>query len=483
MLKKFLHILPTLIIVIAISSCTQIPSQIGQWRVESGDPGNPFYQIPRSQQEQMPPPEKLINIVKVLAPAYTEISSWQIRNNNVYRIRAKANYEEYDYYLSLDGMIYAIEYENDSTHIDEEADDLIIKGTKRAVPLDQVPAKTLKTLSLIIPDSTERQSYAANTIAGIRYIVKTGEIVFYARPDGQIQAAGLIDHGALNEIDPSEDHKLLSDEQTLSQAQEILSSYRQKFNINNQINILKEKQSCQNGSFRFVVLGDSRSNPDLWSNMLTHISLIDPQPDFIINSGDIVSRGLSKEYIEYFIPPLLESDIPIFIAIGNHDDGYSGKAIEYRYLFGDNALNYYFDYCNTRFVFFDNATKVDSPEERLQWLEKVLSETPQNRKIIVAAHKPIGNIEKWSYHAMGKEHSEMFTDQMSKYNVEHVFFGHIHAYSTTTFNNVDYTISGGGGAGLHDRFGPQGKVHHYIICDVLSDGSLKQQVVRFYKEP
>ncbi len=480
MLKKSVFILISLI---TTSSQAQIPLQIGQWRVEVGDPGNPFYQTPQSSQEQMPPPEKLINIVKELAPVYTEIKSWQKRNNNMYRIRAGAGIEEYDYYISLDGLIYAIEYENDSTHIDEQADELIIKGTKKAVPLDQVPAKTLKMLSLIIPDSTERQSYTANTVAGLRYIIKTGEIIFYARPDGQIQAAGLISHGALNEIDPNQNYKLISEEQILSEAQELLGSYRQKFNINNQLKILEEKRSCQNGSFRFIVLGDSRSNPDLWSNMLTHISLIDPQPDFIINSGDIVSRGLSKEYIEYFIPPLLESDIPIFIAIGNHDDGYSSKALEYRYLFGDNALNYYFDYCNVRFVFFDNATKVGSPEERIHWLEKVLSETPQDFKIIVAAHKPIGNIEKWSYHAMGKEHSEVFADQMSKYNVAHVFFGHIHAYSTTTFNNVDYTISGGGGAGLHDRFGPQGKVHHYIICDVSSDGSLKQQVVRFYKEP
>ena len=181
MLKKSAFILHVLILALTTSSLAQIPSQIGQWRIEVGDPGNPFYQIPQSPQEQMPPPEKLINIVKVLAPTYTEIKSWQKRNNNMFRIRASAGLEEYDYYLSLDGMIYAIDYENDSTHIDEEADELIIKGTKRTISLDQVPAKTLKTLSLIIPDSTERQSYTANTIAGLRYIIKAGEIVFYAR--------------------------------------------------------------------------------------------------------------------------------------------------------------------------------------------------------------------------------------------------------------------------------------------------------------
>ena len=71
---------------------------------------------------------------------------------------------------------------------------------------------------------------------------------------------------------------------------------------------------------------------------------------------------------------------------------------------------------------------------------------------------------------------------MSKYKVDHVFFGHIHAYSTATFNGIDYTISGGGGAGLHKRFGSTGNVHHYIICDVMPDGSLKQQIVRFHEK-
>jgi len=65
--------------------------------------------------------------------------------------------------------------------------------------------------------------------------------------------------------------------------------------------------------------------------------------------------------------------------------------------------------------------------------------------------------------------------------VNDVYHGHIHAYSTAQYNGVNYTISGGGGAGLHDRYGPLGNVHHYIICDVTADGTVRQQVVRFYK--
>ena len=78
--------------------------------------------------------------------------------------------------------------------------------------------------------------------------------------------------------------------------------------------------------------------------------------------------------------------------------------------------------------------------------------------------------------------SRQFTELMTRYGVAHVFLGHIQAYSTATFEGVDYTISGGGGAGLHDRFGPLGNVYHYIICDVGPDGTMTQQVTRFYKD-
>ena len=69
---------------------------------------------------------------------------------------------------------------------------------------------------------------------------------------------------------------------------------------------------------------------------------------------------------------------------------------------------------------------------------------------------------------------------MTKYEVSEVYLGHIHAYSTAKYGGVNYTLSGGGGAPLHDRFGRRGNVHHYVICDVMTDGAVRQQVVRFH---
>lgn len=249
-----------------------------------------------------------------------------------------------------------------------------------------------------------------------------------------------------------------------------LEQYRERFNFDRQIAWLRKKPKNPLKGFRFVVMGDTRSNPELWNNIVKHVNQLAPKPDFVINTGDVVLNGFASEFHDYYIPPLLKTDIPFFIVIGNHEEGYKDLVMEFRYLFGDNALNYFFDYGNIRFIFFDNVTKLITAQPSLQWLENTLAKTPEDFRIIVAAYRPPGNIEKWAYHAMPKADSEAFTDLMGRYKADHVFLGHIHAYSTARFNHVDYTVTGGGGAILYPHYGSLGTVHHYIICDVLPDG-------------
>jgi len=471
------------LVLVVFISCfkTEIPDTIGDWSVEVGPPGNEFYQPPKPPSKVKPLAEYLLDIVGKLAPDDMEISGWVHISENLYMIRTESETERYSFLLFDDGGIYAIWYENESTHREEAASELVLKGTKKRISLDKVPSHLLKTLSTVFPNSSFNQVWIASTIAGTRYVIVMDEMVFYARPDGQIQAAGLIENGALFEIEAYDQYTNRTDEEILSEARKILGRYRERFNLDNQLKRLGKNPKSRDGHFRFVVTGDSRSNPDLWPNIINHINSLKPKPDFIINTGDIVNIGLAKEYDEYFIPPLLKMDVPFFIAIGNHDYGTNGKAIEYCYLSGENALNYFFDYGNIRFILLDNVTRIQTPQQTRDWLNEVLLTTPKDYQIIVAAHKPVGNVEKWAYHAMEKDNSEEFTELMSRYQVDHVFFGHIHTYSTTTLNNVDYTITGGGGAPLAHRFGPLGNVHHYVICDVLPDGFLKQQVVRFYK--
>ncbi|UCH66296.1 MAG: metallophosphoesterase [Ignavibacterium sp.] len=478
MLKLSCAFIATSLILTACGSIESgIPKEVGDWRVEVGPPGNEFYQAPVF--ETIPPSEDVLQLVWNIAPQHAKVSEWEQNVKDIYFIRAKARNEEYDFILGADASLFEVAYENDSTKIKEEADRLVLKGSKKSIELSEVPQSALQTISKVFPDSIPKETWIASTVSGERYVIVVGQTVFYARPDGQIQAAGLTSRGALNEVDPSVKKK--NREEIVAEAKQKLAPYRERFNIQKRVDKLVNEAASDNG-YRFVVIGDTRSNPDLWFNVVKHVNQLDPKPEFVISTGDIVRYGYTEEYLDYFIPPLLETELNYFVAIGNHDDGSGGKAFEYRYLFGENALNYFFDYGKCRYIFFDNVSKVNPYEESLEWLNNVLASTPKDHKIIVSAHKPIATVEKWAYHAWNRRNSDTFAELMSIYKVDHVFFGHIHAYSTATFNSVPYTITGGGGAGLHDRYGPLGNVHNYVICDVMPDGSMEQKVVRFYKK-
>ena len=457
-----------------------IPDRIGEWRVEVGPPGNEFYEEPAPAGQASPPSPAMFDLVERIAPDHTEVKRWELQRGERYFIRSEAGAEEYDFLLSLDGELVELSYENGLAKIDEEPGRLILEGTLERVPTAEVPAGATRLLGDLYPGVSPAEVWRASTVAGTRFVIEMEGLAFFARPDGQIQAIGSVAGGALNEVAPPVER---SPEEIRADAVERLGPYREKFGVQGQLAKLGTGPGSSDGRYRFVVIGDSRSNPGLWPNIVKHIDSLDPRPAFVINTGDVVRHGYTQELLDYYIPPLLETAIPFFVALGNHDDGDDALAVEYQALFGPDSLNFHFDYGGRRFVVIDNVTRVRSDEETLEWLETVLEETPPEQSIIVAAHRPVATVEKWAYHSWGLEPSRVFSDLMTRHEVEHVFFGHIHAYSTARFQGIDYTIAGGGGAGLHDRYGPSGNVHHYVICDVEPNGSLTQQVVRFRREP
>ena len=474
MLKRKLVVLLVSFCVLAPVCSAKIAERIGKWRVEVGPAGNEFYQPPQQKAEVKPPSEAVLRYAKIFVP-HIKVTDWEL-DDDEYEIRCERGDEEYQFDITPEGELTELQYDNDEMDIDEEADELVLRGTKKSIAVTAVPKRALATLAEAYLNLKPSKAWTAQTIAGPRYVIAVGEMAFYARPDGQIQAGRRIDDGGLDEIAPPP-----KDENEFRvELEKLLSQYRQRFNFKNQIKKLGKNPRSADGSYRYVVMGDNRSNWGLWSNMVKHIDGLVPKPAFVINSGDIVPKGYARELHEYYIPTLLKTDIPFFVAIGNHETGDDDMARQFRYLFGDNSLNYYFDYGKARYVFFDNASDASLPEEAFKWLDKTLTETPKGCRKYVTMHKPPKNIEKWAYHAWDDEESKIFTELMTKHMVAEVYLGHIHAYSTAKHGGVNYTISGGGGAGLHNRYGPKGNVHHYVICDVSSDGTVRQQVVRFY---
>lgn len=463
-----------LVLILIAAACVAIPSGADEkWRIEVGPPGNEFSSAQEASETKQAP-ESVRRWAEIIAPD-TEVRSATVYSSDLYQVAFENERERYWSLITASDQLVYMVYTDIKEDLTESANAIVPKGKKVAIEIEQLPAAMVETLAKLMPDSAPRKAWYADTLVGPRYIAQVGASVFYATPAGNIRCGGMAGRGALSEVAADATLGPILPESVRA----LLTPHRERFNLQNQIAQLKEGTGNAGHSFRFVVMGDSRSQQDLWEAIVAHIDGLDPRPAFVINSGDVVVQGGADEFAEYYIPPLLDTAIPHFVAIGNHDTGQGDRANEFKYLFGQDALNYYFDYGNCRFVFLDNVSRNLPWDKVLEIAGGWLADTPSGYRKVLTVHQPPANIQKWAYHAMGVAESKKFTELMAKHRVDEVFLGHIHAYSTATLDGVSYTVAGGGGAGLHDRFGPSGNVHHYVICDVTSEG-ITQQVVRFY---
>lgn len=495
---KRLHFVLAIVFCVGLTACaytkrTEVldkePGALDIWRIEVGPPGNEVSDPQEtakgagaktkddgSKTEGVSPDEFALRWARVIAPDTSITASGPYGPELRYFVFEN---ERELYWLLTSGEtgLVWLQYTDKIDKIEEAVNAIVPQGKKAEIAIDQLPDKLVETLAELIPDSPPLQAWYADTLVGPRYVAKVGDTVFYATPGGNIRSGALISAGGLSEVASDATLGPFLPESLM----ELLRPYREDFNFQKQIGRLRESSGNVEGGFRFVVMGDSRSQKDLWEAITIHIDRLEPKPLFVINAGDVILNGTAAEYADYYIPPLLNTDIPHFVAIGNHDTGKGGKAKAFKYLFGEQSLNYTFDLGKIRFIFLDNASQNLPWEEALATADHWLADTPEGYQKIVMTHMPPTTIEKWAYHAKDPAGSKMFTDLMAKHGVDEVFLGHIHAYSTATLGGVPYTITGGGGAGLHQNFGSMGNVHHYVICDVTPEGII-QQVVRFYRK-
>lgn len=336
--------------------------------------------------------------------------------------------------------------------------------------IDQVPEEVLKSTEPLRYGLELTKAYSVDAVGGHRYFIQFGSgdksIVISLTDEGEIRSAGW----ASSMLKP-----ITWKIETLDEIASNLSKYGNKYHVDEVIAKIQTIKFDKQDGFRFIVVGDTRSNCKIWETIAQ--SLNKWQPLFVINIGDMTRYGYSDAMKEYLFSVLEKYANYSFLPVmGNHDC--RRGSLQYEYAFGGDASRvYHFDYGDCRFIILDNNEGEGMMlwEEQLTLAEKWLSEKSEYRKFVFV-HKPPYDVEKWAYHSMPSEMSAPFVKLMSKHKVNHVFSGHIHAYSTATYGGVEYTVTGGGGASLQSHYGELGSVHHYIVVDVLPD-NIEMKVV------
>ena len=123
-----------------------------------------------------------------------------------------------------------------------------------------------------------------------------------------------------------------------------------------------------------------------------HIMTMDPQPDVVIATGDLIHEGQREEY-EHFSEMLSPLSIPVYLIPGNHDDRDNMRSVfaDHDYLPAGQFLQYSVDEQPLRLVFLDTLipgeTGGELCGERLTWLAEKLDAEP-NRPTFIAMHHP-----------------------------------------------------------------------------------------------
>lgn len=239
----------------------------------------------------------------------------------------------------------------------------------------------------------------------------------------------------------------------------------QKINVKNK----------NNAKLRFAVLGDNRSNTKIYNIVITE--LMKYKPEFIINTGDLVSSPNNYDELLEFVKISKKTGIPYLPAPGNHDIKNKQTQKMFSQLFGIPSLDYYtFTYGNCQFFMLDteipgNHSKIDG--KQLEWLKKELAKS--NAKYRFAAfHRPMYSVKGIGHHH--KDSLGAYPDKRDnieklfvQYKVNCVYCGHEHFYNRQKHDSITQIITGGAGAPLYTT-PDKGGFYHFLIVNVDKNG-------------
>ena len=231
------------------------------------------------------------------------------------------------------------------------------------------------------------------------------------------------------------------------------------------------------GKFTFVVLGDNRSGDDTYRKIVS--LAMEQKPDFIINTGDMISKPGNKNEWANFWALSKPITVPYFLAVGNHDANpkvpLSEKTYKAQVDLPGNELYYSFVAGNSLFIVLDS--NLDDQEKRImgeqfKWLETILANSTQKHKFVFLHHPLYTDLGK-GHHAHDSldrypESRDRLESLFAKHKVDAVFAGHEHYYQRRLVDGIVHVITGGGGAPIFERE-EDGGFFHFVRVTVDGD--------------
>jgi hypothetical protein len=250
-----------------------------------------------------------------------------------------------------------------------------------------------------------------------------------------------------------------------------------------------EPPSAPHDAFRFVVLGDSRTQVENWQAVATAVA--DMSPHLVIHVGDMVTDGRRDwEWDTQYWGPgeVLLADVPIYPVIGNHE---RSAALYDELAFAPSqdgrSRNWAQELGGVLLIGIDGVQDWSSASANATWLEETVSGSDATFKFL------FNHFPGWSSAGHGelddeghpverpvREARETIIPILGRYGATAFVAGHDHDYERTELPSGFTTITcGGGGAPLYrpaeqaEIQNPYSQVffdrHHFCVFEVAPD--------------
>ena len=198
---------------------------------------------------------------------------------------------------------------------------------------------------------------------------------------------------------------------------------------------------------------------------VAHLNALDPRPDLVMASGDLVDRGTAEEY-QRLAAILGELQPPWRLLPGNHD-----APEELRRTFSDHDylpaagpfLHYAIDDGPLRIIALDTHMPGQVGgglcDDRLDWLAARLAEAPERPTLIFMHHPPFeSGIELMDRNGYLTDRDKLGAIIASHANIVRIACGHLHRPVTVAWQGTVVTVAPGPAHQLGLDLRPDGDV-------------------------
>lgn len=200
---------------------------------------------------------------------------------------------------------------------------------------------------------------------------------------------------------------------------------------------------------RGELLYERIGTPGFLARTIAHLNALEPRPDFVWITGDLVDRGSIAEY-EYLRLLLNDLQIPWAVLPGNHDDRTNLRQVfaDQPYLPRDGEfLHYVLEDLPLRLIALDTVIPGESGgrlcQARLDWLAARLAERP-DRPTVIAMHHPPFATGLTEMDAIGCENGAALGAIVAQHpQIERIVCGHVHRPMVVRWHGTVVTTAPG----------------------------------------